>query len=361
MIRIFKLIIVLFLAAEHSIYAQSTQQETALKMGREAIRLMDKGQFDESIKLLEEAQQLDPGNINYPYELAYAYYSKKDYQKSRKYLEKILKHKDINPMVYQLLGNSYDHLGKSDKAIATYESGLKLFPDAGNLYLEMGVMQIGKKDYHKALAYYEKGIDVDPSFPSNYYWAAKIYCNSTEEIWGIIYGELFMNMERNSKRTAEISKLLYDTYKSEIHFKSDTSWSVSFSQNITLAIGEDMEPKDIKIPFQLVYEPILVLSMVQVKTIDIHTLNTIRSAFVDNYFSNENDKTHPNILFSYQKKIKDAGHMEAYNYWLLMKGDEAGFDQWYKANRDKWDRFADWFTDNQLIIDRNHKFHRKQY
>lgn len=354
--------LLLFITAGQIVYGQTTNKEKALDKGKEAIKLMDNGKLDESIKLLEEAQKLDPDDINYPYELGYAYYVKKDYKKASKYLESILKHKDINDRVYQLLGNTYDNLGKGDKAIETYEAGLKLFPKSGNLYLEMGVMQMGKKDYNKALSYYEKGIEVAPIFSSNYYWAAKIYCSSTEEVWGMIYGEIFMNLERNSKRTAEISKLLFDTYKSEIKFTSDTSFSVSFSKNASINISDLTDPSKMKLPFGVgVYEPTLMFSMLSVKTIDINSLDNIRSTFVDNYFTNGHDKTYPNVLFSYQKQVKEAGHIEAYNHWILMKGDEEGFDKWQSANKDKWDSFVKWFGDNGLKINDANKFYSGQY
>lgn len=358
-IKIFGLL--LFLTVGQTAFGQ-TNKDKALAKGKEAIQLMDNGQVDESIKLLEEAQKLDPDNINYPYEIAYAYCLKKDYKKAVKIGEGLLKHNDVNDRVYQLLGNTYDYLNKSDKAIETYEAGLKFFPNAGNLYLEIGITQMRKKEYNKALQYYEKGIEVEPKFPSNYYWAAKIYLSSDEEVWGMIYGELFMNIERGSKRTAEISKLLYDTYKSEIKFASDTSFSVSFSKNASININNLTDPSKMRLPFGIgVYEPTLMFSMLDVKAIDINSLDKIRSNFVDNYFNNEHDKTYPNTLFSYQKQIKYAGHMEAYNHWILMKGDEDGFEKWHSVNTEKWDNFIKWFTDNGLKIDNTNKFHSGQY
>ncbi len=41
---------------------------------------------------------------------------------------------------------------------------------------------------------------------------------------------------------------------------------------------------------------------------------------------------YPNALFQYQDKILKAGHLEAYNHWILMKGDEDAFDQWNAGN-----------------------------
>ena len=353
--------LLLLLTSVQIAFGQSNQ-EKALVKGQQAIQLEDEGKMDEAIPLLEEAQKLDPSNFNYPYELAYAYYAKADYKKAIKYLESILKFEGINDRVYQLLGNSYDNIGKSEKAIETYEDGLKKFPEAGSLYLELGAVQIGKKNYDKALGYYEKGIEVDPKFPSNYYWAAKLYCNSEEEVWGMMYGEIFMNLERNTKRTSEISKLLFDIYKSEIKFTSDTSFSVSFSQNASINVEALKDPGKMKLPFGIgVYEPALMFSVLPATTINPNTLDSIRTRFVDHYFKNGHDKTYPNILFSYQKQIKDAGHLEAYNHWILLKGDEDAFDKWHAGNKEKWDAFIQWFKSNKIQIDEAHKFYSGQY
>lgn len=358
-IKIFGLLT--FLIAGQIAFGQ-TNKEKALEKGKEAFKLEDEGKFNDAIKLLEEAQKLDPDNINYPYEVGYAYYANKDYKQASKYLEGILKHKDVNDRVYQLLGNCYDNLGKGDKAMETYEAGLKKFPNSGNLYLEIGIIQMGKKEYNKAIDSYEKGIEVAPKFSSNYYWAAKLYCSSSEEVLGMIYGELFMNLERNSKRTSEISKLLFDTYNKAIKFTSDTSFSVSFSKNSTMNIDNLKDPNKMKLPFGVgTYEPTLMMSMLDEKAIDLNSLDRIRKNFVETYFKNENDKKYPNILFDYQNKVLKAGHISAYNHWILMKGDEDGFNSWQLAYKDKWEDFIKWFNDNQIQIDDTHKFYSGQY
>lgn len=339
-----------------------TDKEKALEKGIAAIELMDNGKIDESITLLEEAQKLDPDRFDYPYELAYAHYLKEDYKETIRILEKNKNHKDVNERLFQLLGNSYDILGNTEKAFEAYDAGLKKFPNSGIIYLEKGNVYWGKKEYEKALPFYEKGIAVDPMFPSNYYRATLIFCGSTEEVWGMIYGEIFMNLERNSKRTAEVSKLLYDTYQSEIQFSSDTSFSVSFSKNATLNIADFQDPSKIKLPFGIgVYEPTLMMSMISEKTIDLNSLDRIRTKFVEAYFENGNNEKYPNVLFEYQNKVKNAGHLEAYNHWILMKGDEDAFEAWYSSNIEKWDNFIEWFTGNGLEINQSNKFVSGQY
>jgi tetratricopeptide (TPR) repeat protein len=347
----------LFLIAGQICYGQNTNEKL-----NEAIKLMDNGKVDESITLLQEGMKLEPDRFDYPYEMAYAYYLKSNYEESIKILEKIEKHPSVSNVLFQLLGNSYDSMKNSTKAIEVYERGLKKFPNSGNLYLELGVIHLKDENKNAALTYFEKGIEMAPAFPSNYYWASKIFCSSTEEVWGMIYGELFMNLERNSKRTAEISKLLFDTYKGEIKFNGENPVSVSFSKNSTVNIKDLTDPSNVKLPFGVgVYEPTLIISILSAKIIDINSLDIIRSNFIDTYFSKGFDKSYPNTLFSYQKRVKDAGHFEAYNHWILMKGDEEAFGTWMNANKEKWDNFVKWFGENGLKINNSNKFNRGQY
>jgi len=353
--------ILLGLAAALSLDTQAqTTKETALKKAQDAIKRMDEGLLPQSIKLLEEARQLDPTNYHYPYELALAHYLNKEYSTAIDLLEPLLSRPEASDRTFQLLGNSYDLAGNRTKGIATYEQGLAKFPASGPLHLELGNLQAAQKNYLPALAYYEEGIALAPAFASNYYQAAKIHLSSNNELWGMIYGELFMNLERNSSRTAEMSKLIYDTYKREITFPDENSAAVSFGQAVMDAstIGKGKKPK---LPYSIAYESTLAVAVASEKAINLASLNNIRSNFIGAYYSMKQDATYPNILFDYQQQIARAGHAEAYNYWLLMKGDETGFDLWHKNNPEKWRAFASWYEKNQLALDAKHKFYRTQY
>jgi tetratricopeptide (TPR) repeat protein len=350
------IIIVLFLSLPLlSLNAQS-KEEKAYQIGTEAVKLMDKGQIQESIALLQDARELDPKSFIYPYEIAYALCLDKNYEDALKILKKLEKHKDASDLLYQMMGNCYDYLGDSKEAVKTYERGLKKFPNSGCLYLELGNMQMDKGENYAALSYFEKGIEVEPTFPSNYYWAAKIYLNTEDEVWGMMYGELFMNLERNSKRTVEISKLLYDTYKNEIKILNDSTVSVSFckyseisSDNTKLSFGAG------------IYEPILMMSLPNTKVIDMSTLNKIRTNFLDIYYKRNLENIYPNALMAYQKKIKDAGYINAYNHWILMQGDTEGFLEWKSANENEWKNFMELFSNNPIKLTPKNKFVKDQY
>ena len=143
--------LILTLLVTFSFSVAFAQENPASKEINEAIKEMDAGNFSQSRVILEGVLQKDATNYDAWYEYAYSYYMQKDYAKA------------------------------------------------------LEIMQ--------AIPYYEKGIEMAPEYPSNYYRLARIYCNSENEIWGVIYGEIFMNLERNTQRTREISALLYQTYQ----------------------------------------------------------------------------------------------------------------------------------------------------
>ena len=338
-----------------------TNEEIAVEKTKEAIRLMDRGNIEEALLLLEEAQKLDSENIFIPYEMAAAYYLNKDYATSIRILKKLRKRKDVNSLVFQLLGNSYSLNGERKNAIKTYEEGLKKFPNSGALHLERGNMEMFVENYSDALRYYEAGIKVDPAFPSNYYWAAKLYCNSSEKVWGVIYGEIFINIETSTNRTVEISKLIFDTYKNEIQFQEENKVSVNFSKNAEISLEWLSDPKNFKLPFGGVYVLTLILAVIPEKEINISSLNRIRTNFLELYYDNENQEKYPNVLFDYQNKMFAEGQLEAYNHWILMHGDLDGFERWRENNPEKWDAFLDWFVYYPLILSEDNKFFREQY
>ncbi len=106
----------LFWFLSFSLSAQ-TDKEVAFSKAKEAIKIMDEGKLDESIRLLEESQKLDSKNYIYPYEIAYAYILKKEYKKAIKILNKVKKYDSINSQVYQMSGNCYSYLGKPERQL----------------------------------------------------------------------------------------------------------------------------------------------------------------------------------------------------------------------------------------------------
>lgn len=335
--------------------AQADKQ-TAAEKCKQALVLEDNGDYNGAIKLLAEAQKLEPTNSTYAYETAYVWYVQKRYQQVIDALVKLKDKTESFDRIYQLLGKCYAITEQPAKATAIYQDGLNRFPKSGCLNYERGLVYVDDKDLNTALKYFEKGIEGEPAFADNYYWATKIYCNSNEAMWGMLYGEIFINQEPSGERWQEVSKLLYDTYKNQITFEGPGKPHVTgFSKRPTVMVNKGFKPS-----FATVYEPTLYIAAIPESAIDLNSLDRIRQAFLTSYFNGKYNVKYPSILFSYQDKVTKAGNIEAYNHWLLSAGNPGDFKRWVAQNPVKWQAFTKWYAANPLKLDDNNKLFRGQ-
>lgn len=129
--------------------------------------------------------------------------------------------------------------------------------------------------------------------------------------------------------------------------------AVSFSKDATFVNGH--------LPFaHKVYEPLLLLSVVEEKKLNMEAICRIRKRFIEGYYEKDYDKEYDNVLFSYQKKVLDAGHFDAYSHWVLISGDKQEFNVWYDKHKDELNAYAKWLGDNRLEINNKNAFIRQK-
>lgn len=329
-----------------------------------AVKLVDGGMAEAALTDFDELLSKYPGNYLIAYERLYACYSLGRYDEVVKKGEKLLKSSEASPLVYQLVGNAYDILGKVDKSRSTYEKGLKRFPNSGPLYLEIGNTYLHQSAYNEAVENYNKGIDVDPDFASNYYRAAEIFFQVDKlKVWGLAYAEteILLNpnsSERNSVMALAIRNCLTDNVKIDLN-------ADSVSAKVTLVPERDIigNPDNGKfyLGFPGVYEGCLSAGA---KTFwyerkpftgSIADLAELRRIAVEAYFA-ATDNLYGNSMYllPFQKKIIDAGHWEAYNYFLFSSVQNEEFEAWYSENESKLDAFIDWFNVDTFRLDAKH-------
>lgn len=344
---------ILILAALYTSHLLNAQRTFKCKDVHSAIKLIDDEKYDEGIAILKECEKIDPEDYTYPYEIAFAYTQKKEYQNAISQLEKVKKYPNIDDYYYALLGSSYDMADDTENAIRTYNEGLKKFPNSGKLYLEKGVVLESDKKIIDAIETYEKGIKAEPSYPSNYYRVSKLYFNTNDLLSGLIYGEIFLNIERTTSRTKEISELLYNTYKKAIKF-SDNEIKIDLCQAIIDARSYD---KNKRLPFCLVFGKNFSLSIIDRKEINLETLSSIRKQFLKSYYISDY-KMYPNVLISYQKTMEDNNVFNAYNHYIFQMGDLQAFETWRTNNQAEYDKFVNWYTidKNLLKINNNNLY-----
>ncbi len=312
----------------------------------DAIQLIDEEKYDEGIAILKDCEKIDPKDSTYPYEIAYALTSQKEYKKAIEQLEKIRNYDNIDDYYFSLLGSNYDYIENPTKAIAVYDEGLKKFPNSGKLYLEKGVALEYEKKFSEAIRSYEKGIEVQPSYPSNYYRAANLYLESNYKVAGLIYGEIFINLERTTERTKEMSKKLYNFYKNAFVLKDSSEKSVQICNNYT------MTPENLKkgkLPYCMIFEKNLLLGVVDQHTFDLNSFSEIRNMFLKQYLSVDY-KNYPNVLINYFKLMQENKVFNAYNHYAFQMGETQTFNKWLENNKDEYEKFVEWYTSENNIL-----------
>ncbi|MBC8486732.1 MAG: hypothetical protein ISS16_08870 [Ignavibacteria bacterium] len=354
------LTISIILFALSSISFSQPDKEEAERIALQGVEKCDHGFYDEAIRLFDEALLLDSGNFVYIYEKGYAYYMKKDFQTSIDIIEPLLNEDNSIDQFYQLVGNSYDNLGQDEKALQVYNEGIEKFPNSGKLFLERGNFYYQNDNEWNAVDEWEKGIEVDPYFSSNYYNLTLFFSETEEEIWALLYGEIFMNLEKNTERTYEISKLLYDTYSNTIRIIDENEISVSITKNVVYI--EPGKPSVDKERFEMYYEIAVAESSIPlIKGFNLKNLYKTRKNFLKYWYDNRLNKDFSNSLINWQKEVLDKGFFKIYNYWLLSLGRVNEFEEWVSKNENEFDKFAEWFVNNNIKLLKSTKYSRMHY
>ena len=112
--RLFLLLAMALVAA--GAFAQDLPED-AVKRVKQAVYLMDNGNLDNAITVLNKVLETYPKSYDAKYELAIAYYMKEDYDTAMDICKKLHKHENVNASLYQLWGNAYDMKGERAKAV----------------------------------------------------------------------------------------------------------------------------------------------------------------------------------------------------------------------------------------------------
>ena len=262
--------------------------------------------------------------------------------------------------MFSLLGNSYDLIGNQKKAEKYYKAGIKAYPESGIFYVELGILEGRRENWDQAAAYWEQGVLTEPNYPSNYYHLANLFAKTNEHIWTVLFGELFMNLERSTSRTEAMSETIYLAYRNAIDLQGDSA-RVDFVRNMAMTL-DDLT--NFKLPAPMVFGTGMTFGAIAVTgetEVNSTTLNTIRESFLEFWADKNYSDTYPNVLIEYQQKVKESAHLEAYNYWLFSQGDPVGWEYWVEANKTEYSNFLEWFTGNQLQIPKDKALVRRSF
>lgn len=318
---------------------------------RKTVEMVDNGMCEAVAPDFDYLVKEYPENYLVHYERMYNLYSLSRFDEVVKEADFILNHKYTSEAAFQMIGNAYDYLGKRKEAEKIYNEGLERFPNSGSLYLELGMLSNLDGELLEALDYYNKGILVQPNFASNYYRAAPIYFMSENaKVWGLVYAETAILLApSNETRHAEMAQLIVYNLKECIKPEGkDKRLSAELVPERKVIINEKQEAF-MELPG--VYEGAMDGALKELSlgdtpfTCSIEQLIKIRKGLVENYFSVTNDLYGNSMyLFEFYKNLIDAGHWDAYNYFLFESTAPEEYAAWYDTHEEDMTAFIDWYN-----------------
>jgi tetratricopeptide (TPR) repeat protein len=297
--------------AQWMLFAQDVKQ-----LHENARNYMHKGDYANAILVLNRALAAEPKNLEVTKDLALNYYYNKDYRKALEVLDPLLDRDDVDDQCFQIAGDSYIALQDFKEAESTYRKGIKKLPNSGALYNELGKILWMKNDFG-AIKQWEKGIEKDPGFAGNYYNASKYYYFTTDKVWSLLYGEIFINIDPKSSYTPEIKNILLEGYKK-------------------LFADADLEKNKEKNSFSTAFlRSMNKQSALAAAGINAQTLTMIRTRFILDWDANYAGKF-PFKLFDLQRQYIQEGLFDAYNQWVFATAQNLpAYQAWTNAHTEE--------------------------
>ncbi len=312
----------IFLALLISVIAVTAMAQDAAELHETARTFMRQGDYTNAILVLNRAIKLQPNNIEIAKDLGLNYYFAKDFAKAVDIYKPLVEREDADDQCFQIAGDIYLAQDDPKECEKVYKKGLKKFPASGPLYNELGELLWAQKDY-SAIKQWEKGIEMDPGFSKNYYNACKYYFFTTDKVWSILYGEIFLNIEPSSTTAPEVKNILLESYK-KLFADADLEKANTDKNSFVQAFVQTMNKQ----------------SALAASGINAESLTMIRTRFILDWFSGFDNKF-PFKLFELQRQLLQEGMFEAYNHWIFTAAQNLpAYQNWITVNATEYNELA---------------------
>ena len=227
-----ELIAQVYLAGEDAASAQealrtglSVDSTSAALQARLGILLLQEGEADEAISLLQRALVADPDRDEVYYSLGQALVRRGQETKGRKLLEyfsalqgehqKILDYKTavvLNPNdadAYYNLGAVYARIGRYRAASQAYQAALLIAPGHLNARNNLGNIHLRRRELGQAISAYRKVLELDPDYARAHHNLGNVYVIQGESALAIASFEKAVAADPQYRKARQMLAQLY--------------------------------------------------------------------------------------------------------------------------------------------------------
>ncbi len=319
----------------------------------EGIALHDAGKYREAVRKFEQALRLNPNNTFAWYEMGNSYQALQEYQEALKCADKVIGGKgDLLAEAYALKGNTFDLMGKKEQAVQTYREGISRGKPSNMLHFNLGITLMGQEKYEEAATEFVNSLKIDFSHTSSHYGLGMAYSTTSSKVKTLLPLYYFLLLENKGQRAKTALKTIRNTAQTQLEktsegfiqinlpATSDDEFRTTETALALHAAAEDAKRETLKDSLGAdLPEPGEVQRLVAYNELFFKMLGETTGRPADPFWWTS--------YADFFAALQANGHTEAFTYYLLLNGGDAGVREWLMANKPRLEAFSNWIMQYQ--------------
>jgi hypothetical protein len=190
------------------------------------------------------------------------------------------------------------------------------------------------------------------STPDVYPPLVKLFASTTERLWAVIYGEVFINISPDERLKKESGALVFSVYDDAIAQPEAGKFSISLTRQ------SEINAADPTPPFGMNFEVSVLMGLLAGPPdaptfrpgLEPLTLQALSDTRFQQLAIWQEKRLPVTALVRWQQEVANAGHFEAYNYWLFQTARPAEFEAWLRSHASAYEAFKVWQGNHRLAI-----------
>lgn len=309
---------------------------------QKGISLHDEGDYDGAIKAYRQVLDENPDDISALYELAFAYFKKKDYtnciQSAKSGTEYLSK---MQALFYVAWANCLDESGKPNKAVKLYRSALRQSPTDHLLHYNLAVTYKNLEKSKEAVRHFKKAIDNNPNHAGSHLALAEQYVAQGHRIPALLAFARFLILEPDSGRSGVALQSLHSILAGLISQGGDNNITIFLNPDVNTDEGDFLSA-------EMVLSVYTVAGLLPESKDQTPLMNTLdRFGAIFSFFGKiDAEKEQRGFAWDhyvpYFAELEEFGFTEPFVYHTHQIVAWDGIGEWIDANGEQMEKFLNW-------------------